>query len=114
MAEGRHPWGHKSCPSITNVKYPIENSAPALRLGARLRAKRTRKERKMAKLSVSCPICGRNLEPIGDVIKNPRNPDKVCCPVCKKVWFPHELYGPAGSLFKRDMRTAEDGEEVPW
>lgn len=67
----------------------------------------------MAKLAVTCPHCGRNLEPIGDVVDKPKNPDKVCCRICRKVWLPHELDGPAGSYFKRDIRPA-DGEEVDW
>lgn len=111
--EGRRPWGRRSCPSITNVKYPIENSAQALRLGARPRAKRKRKERAIVKLSVKCPHCGRNLEPIADVVKNPKDPSKVCCSACRKVWLPHELYGPAGSYLKKDM-VPEDGEGVVW
>lgn len=66
----------------------------------------------MTKLAVKCPHCGRNLEPIGDVVAKPKNPDKVCCKACRKVWMPHELHGPAGSYSKRDMVPAEGGEVV--
>ena len=67
----------------------------------------------MVKLAVRCPVCGCSLEPIGDVVKNPKNPDKVCCTSCRKTWLPHELHTEAGSLNKRDMQPLQN-EEVPW
>ena len=118
--ERRWSLQRKSCASITNVKYPIEGSTAALRVGPRSRTSRPRKEKAMSKLSVVCPECGRPLEPIGDALKllgrsaKPKNPDKVCCPVCKKVWLPHEITGPTGSLFKKDMGPADPYEGVPW
>lgn len=56
-----------------------------------------------------CRECGRPLEPIGRYVKDPKDPSKLCCRGCGKVYKAHEV-----GLFVRDVAAMGSEEEVPW
>ena len=59
-----------------------------------------------------CKQCGIPLRPIGEYVKTPKDRSKLCCPMCRTVYYPYEV-----GLVKRDVRNMANSSnegEVPW